>query len=218
MHAQPPVTTSSTPAHPSHTYTSSPPLLPPSAYTQYMAWVHCRRDGIPARLVLETDGKTEDICLWFQHSAVSSDSATDVATHVQQSGKRRRERARRKRRREERRRESEEGVSSPAASTYDVTVMTATVPSVSPQEALPLTDTPSPSLVNIPSARAHVLKARPLPIKRVKASLTASRASKRAAVLAKKRGTVMTARRSTSLPREADEDEATAMETLRDAE
>ena len=70
---------------------SSPPLPPPSAYTQYVAWVHCRREGIPARLVLETDGRTEDICLWFRSTATGGISAADVATHAQYSGKKRQE-------------------------------------------------------------------------------------------------------------------------------
>jgi hypothetical protein len=72
-------------ARPIITYadTSSAPLPLPSAHTQYLAWVACRRDGVPARLVLETDGATEEVSLWFGSAA-----AADVATHAPTSGKR----------------------------------------------------------------------------------------------------------------------------------
>jgi len=84
----------STPARPAHTYAGS--LPPPSAHSQYMAWVRCRRWGIPAKLVLETDGCTEEVTLWFHSTAAGGDSsAANTAAHAHPSGKRRRERARR---------------------------------------------------------------------------------------------------------------------------
>jgi len=56
----PPVSSHSTPARPA--YVSTPPV--PSAHTQFMAWLSCRRAGIPARLVLETDGTAEEFSFW----------------------------------------------------------------------------------------------------------------------------------------------------------
>jgi len=209
-----PAASNSTPASPS-TNTGSNPLPPPSAYSQYMAWVRCRREGIPARLVLETDGTTEDVCLWFRPTAIGGNSAANVPTHAWHSGKRRRERARRVRRQEERRREAEERCQPPAVPTPGVAAMTATVPSFSPRDAPPPTETLFPQSTKTLPARAHMLRVRPLPTKQAKAVLTASRASKRAAVLAKKRGTV---RRSTSSSREADEYDAPALDNLREAE
>jgi len=204
----------STPAGHTQTYTDtgSNPLPPPSAHSQYLAWVCCRREGIPARLVLETDGVIEDVCLWFRPFAVG---ATDVNAHTPPSGKRRRERARRIRRREERRKETEENQLPSNTPTTGEATTAATIPSTLPPDMLPSSGTPplpetTPTSTDTPAARAHVYKARPLPAKKVKTALTASRASKRAAVLARKRGTAAV-RRSTSAP----DDDASTPERLR---
>ena len=147
---------------------------------------------MPARLVLETDGDTEEVCLWFRPTATK----TDVATHRPTSGKRRRERARRRRRRAERRREADKNRPPSDTSTTGVAMGVETIPPASPQEASPSTGTDpiEPALLRPSSAtltaRAHVYKARPLALKRNKAARTATRVSQRAAVLAKKRGAV----------------------------
>ena len=212
--AQQPAANSSTPTHPpGPTNSGSTPFSPPSAYSQYMAWVSCRREGIPARLVLETDGASEEICFWFRRSADGGGYASRDAAHPPpHTGKRRRERARRRRRREERRRGAEEG---------QLSSCTATLSSPPPPDVLPSTGNPATLLVKTatacppttPVVRPNVLRPRPLPTKRAKAVLTASRASKRAAVLAKKRGS--TASRSTPSPEKVNEDEA-APEILRE--
>jgi len=44
----------------------APCPAPPSASTQFEAWLLCRKKGIPAKLVLETDGDSEEISLWFR--------------------------------------------------------------------------------------------------------------------------------------------------------
>ena len=106
--AKPPVNNST----PTHTIFSSTPTGAgasslPSAHSQFLARENCRRRGVPARLVLDTDGVTEEVSLWFRAGAnVGGSTAAShaAAAHVV-SGKRRRERARRRRRREERRRE-----------------------------------------------------------------------------------------------------------------
>jgi len=171
-----------------------------------MAWVRCRRGGIPARLVLDTDGITKEITLWFRASAAGGESATaNVAAHANapQSGKRRRERARRARRRDEKKREAEGRCWPPATPTSGVAAMAAAAPSPPPSEALPPADTAfnEPILQGVPAVRDHArtLRARPLPMKRVKAAFTATRASQRAAVIAKRRGQAAS-RRSTSPP------------------
>ena len=187
--ARPPTAYSSTPTHPAHsnTYTGSPqpPLHPPCAHSQYLAWVRCRRAGIPARLVLETDGCTEDVTLWFRPSAVGGGEpvSTDTQAHALHSGKRRRERARRARRREERR-EARERCLPPATPTTGKAAKMAEAPSPSPQEEPP----PEPPTSAASTIRARGCKARPLIVKKAKAALAASRASQRAAALAKRRG------------------------------
>ena len=125
----------STPARPAHTYTGSPP----TAHSQYMAWVRCRRGGIPAKLVLDTDGCTEEVTLWFRSTAAGGkSSAADTAAHTNApahvSGKRRRERARRARRREERRREAAGRRPPPATPTPGMAATTATIPLPPPPE------------------------------------------------------------------------------------
>ena len=195
-HAQPPAADcNSTPARPIYTSIGSIPLPLPSTHSQYLAWVSCRREGLPARLVLETDGHTEEVCLWFR-PAVNSNinggcSAADIATHKPPSGKRRREHARRRRRREERRREAEENRSPSDTPIPGVATAAEIILSTSPPAASPSPENIQPSSAT-PSARVQVYKARPLAMKRAKAVLTASRASRRAAVLSKKRGTAET--------------------------
>ena len=207
---------SSTPAHSIYTNTdvgsSFPPL--PSAYSQYLAWVRCRMEGIPARLVLDTDGATEEVSFWFRPNANGGSSA---AAHVNQSGKRRRERARRVRRREERRKEAEERCLPPAMPSSGVAGMTAAALSSSPPDEPPSTEIPFPGNKQTPPVRAHVLRPRTLPTKQAKAALIASRATKRAAVLAKRRGTTKVCR-STSSPRDTNDDDAAIPESLREAE
>ena len=57
--------THSTPAPPPrHVPTSHTPS--PTASTQFEAWLRCRKEGCPARLVLETDGVSEEVSLWFR--------------------------------------------------------------------------------------------------------------------------------------------------------
>jgi hypothetical protein len=220
--AKPPAADSnSSSARPIYTYTDtgSSPLPLPSAHSQYLAWVSCRRDGVPARLVLETDGVTEEICLWFRPVVNSNGGrpAADAATHAPTSGKRRRERARRRRRREERRGEADKNCTPSYTSTAGVATAAATGPPALPQEASlsPGHDTtetditePTLPLSATLTVRAHVYKARPLALKRTKAALTATRASQRAAVLAKKRGTAATQRSaSKSTPEKLRDDE-----------
>ena len=52
------------------TPTPSPPLAPlsPSATSQFEAWLRCRKEGYPAKLVLETDGVSEEVSLWFRRT------------------------------------------------------------------------------------------------------------------------------------------------------
>ena len=210
--AQQHAASSSTPAHPP-TYTGSLPLPPPCAYSQYMAWVACRREGIPARLVMETDGVKEEISLWFQRSVNGGVAAADEAACNQHTGKRRRERARRRRRQEERRKEAEEGPKPTATPTHSMTTRTGTESSASPPALSQSSVAPATPTSNVRGAR--VLRPRPLPTKRAKAALTAARASQRAAVLAKKRGAIIC--RSTSPPEEpSKEDEAP--ENLRESD
>jgi len=159
-----------------------PPFPPPCAHSQY-GMVHCRRGGLPAKRVLETDGITEEFSLWFRTTA-AGDATTQA--HAHHSGKRRREQARRARRRVERRREAP-----PAMPTTGMAATMATVPLPPPPELLPSTA--------ISITHAHVYKARPLALKKTKVAMTASRSSQRAAVLAKKRGTSAT-RLSSSTP------------------
>ena len=40
-----------------------------SATSQFEAWLRCRQEGWPAKLVLETDGDSEEVCLWFRRTA-----------------------------------------------------------------------------------------------------------------------------------------------------
>ena len=143
---------------------------------------------MPARLVLETDGDKEEVCLWFRPTV----NKTEVATHAPMLGKRRRERARRRRRREERRREADQIRHPSDMPTIGVATVAATVQSASPQEESlsPGTDLPptKPTLPSSPSstARAHVYKARLLALKRTKAALTTTRASQRSAALSRR--------------------------------
>jgi len=180
--AKPPVNNST----PTRTIFSSTPAGAgasslPSAHSQFLAWENCRRRGVPARLVLDTDGVTEEVSLWFRAGAnVGGSTAAShaAAAHVV-SGKRRRERARRRRRREERRREAEENLLPPGPPTAGGNTEAPDTPPAPPRE-------PSPSIVSTVRARGY--KARPLVVKRAKAALAASRASQRAAALAKRRG------------------------------
>ena len=195
-HARPPATSSCTPAQASNTNTGSSPLPLPSAHSQYLAWARCRSEGVAARLVLETDGASEEVSLWFRRAANGGDSAADVISHAPHSGKRRRERARRARRREERRRVEADVCPPPAAPVQGAAATTADIP------LSPHLDTPPPTstwttlpetttrIATAPPSRAYALRTRPKPSKPAKTTLIASRARRRAAVLAKKRGAV----------------------------
>jgi hypothetical protein len=46
----------------------APCTSPPSAASQFEAWLHCKEMGIPAKLVLETDRGSEEVSLWFRRS------------------------------------------------------------------------------------------------------------------------------------------------------
>ena len=189
--AQPPTACSSTPTRPANTNTHSgrpsPTLPPPCAHSQYVAWVHCRRVGIAARLVLDFDGCTEEVTLWSRPSTAGGDSVPDANTathaHSHHSGKRRRERARRARRREERR-EARGRCSPPVTPTTGEAAKTAIAPTPPP----PVEPPPEPLTSATSTVRARGCKARPLIVKKAKAALAASRASQRAAALAKRRG------------------------------
>jgi len=135
-------------------------------------------------LVLETDGATEEVTFWFKAGAnVGGPAATHAAAAHVASGKRRRERARRRRRREERRREAEGNLLPPGPPTAGGNTAVVDSPPAPPREASPSTAT---------TVRARGYKARPLVVKRTKAALAASRASQRAAALAKRRGAAAT--------------------------
>jgi hypothetical protein len=174
----------------------------PSAHSQFLAWECCRRRGIPARLVLDTDGATEEVSFWFR-SGANVGGPTNVATHVAPthvaSGKRRRERARRRRRREERRREAEGNLPPPGTPKAGVGTGAACTPPAPPRESSP---TPSESTrvpaSALPTMRARCHKARPLVLKKAKAALAASRASQRAATLAKRRGAAVSRQSASS--------------------
>jgi len=46
-----------------------------SATSQFEAWLRCRQEGCPAKLVLETDGDSEEVCLWFRRTACAPTEA-----------------------------------------------------------------------------------------------------------------------------------------------
>ena len=152
-----------------------------------MAWVRCRREGLPAKLVLETDGSHEEVHLWFRRAVTRGEPAAAADNRQQQSGKRRRERARRTRRREERRRGERDAPTTP-------------VNGVPAAEIPPPPLQPTPSSVNtstpLNNTKHHTPPTKPA-TRKSRAALVATRASKRAAVLAKRRGT---ARHSISPP------------------
>ena len=136
LSAQEPTASSSTPARP-HSRIGS--LPPPNAFTQYMMWARCRREGIPARLVLDTDGVTEEICLWFRLSAASNigGGAADNVADPKQTGKRRRERARRRRRQEGERGHSPTAMPTPGVATGAATASFPSTLAVSPPTMAP---------------------------------------------------------------------------------
>ena len=127
-------------------------------------------------------GTSEEVCLWFWPTASGGDTAHAAGAHVHHSSKRRRECARRRRRREEERRKDEDRCPPPATPTSGVAAM-AMAPLASPPTEPPPTEMlPEPNLPDLPSsatsaARAHVFKAQLLALMRVKAALTATRAS-----------------------------------------
>ncbi len=108
----PPANSRSIPAH-------SIPLSLPSAHAQFRAWLSCRKAGLPARLVLETDGTTEEISFWFRPSTNGIGLAPREAVPNQQPVRRRGKR--RRRRRAERSKGSPATMAAASASDSEVT-------------------------------------------------------------------------------------------------
>ena len=88
-----------TPPGPTPRHVGASPSSSPSASTQFEAWLRCREEGYPARLVLETDGVSEEVNLWFRKATALS-SACTAGNKVAPSRRRRKrpERDRRRRR------------------------------------------------------------------------------------------------------------------------
>ena len=80
---------------PAPTHHTPRPRSSPSAASQFEAWLRCRKEGFPAKLVLETDGVNEEVSLWFRCTARAP---TEAAPR-----RRRRKRPERDRRRRQRR-------------------------------------------------------------------------------------------------------------------
>jgi len=78
------------PHHPSHS---------PSATSQFEAWLRCREEGIPAKLVLETDGTNEEVSLSFMRTA-----RAPTAAHLRRRRRRPERDKKRRQQRAERRR------------------------------------------------------------------------------------------------------------------
>jgi len=124
----PPSGTHSTPARPAHA--SPPPSHLPSSHTQFMAWLSCRRAGIPARLILETDGVAEEISFWFRPSQ-NGDRSAAPSQHPPRRGRTKR------RRRAKRRRVNRFGQASLTPSSQVCPVATAVAPATFPEVTAP---------------------------------------------------------------------------------
>jgi len=88
------------------------PTPSPSASSQFEAWLRCRKEGYPAKLVLETDGVCEEVSLWFRKGNVERTTAEEAAP-----SRRRRKRPERGRRRKQRREELRRAAQSTAPPT-----------------------------------------------------------------------------------------------------
>jgi len=75
------------------------PRLSPCATTQFETWLRCRKEGYPAKLVLETDGTSEEVSLWFRRTARAPTEAPPSETAPPRRRRRRpgRDRVRRQR-------------------------------------------------------------------------------------------------------------------------
>ena len=86
----------STPAAPppptQHTPSTS---TSPNATSQFEAWLRCRKEGVPARLVLETDGVSEEVCLWVRRTARAPTEATPPRRRRRRPGRDKERRQRR---------------------------------------------------------------------------------------------------------------------------
>ena len=95
-----------------------------------MAWLSCRRAGIPARLILETDGVAEEISFWFRPSQ-NGDRSAAPSQHPPRRGRTKR------RRRAKRRRVNRFGQASPIPSSQVCPVATAVAPASFPEVTAP---------------------------------------------------------------------------------
>ena len=145
-HSRRVVNSCSIPAHPSHTPSSSP-LPSPSALDQFRAWLQCRKEGFPAKLVLETDGVEEEVHFWYRPTARATTTPTQPSKRMRRrSRERRRRKARAQRRKEAWSREGPQ----PAPGPTDPAVVGA-VPSLS--GASPVAGPGSPPVVEPPAKR-----------------------------------------------------------------
>ena len=88
---------------PSAVHSTPPPhhaLRPspsPSAISQFEAWLRCREEGCPAKLVLETDWDSEEVSFWFRRTVCACTEAapTDAGPPRGRQHKPGRERVRR---------------------------------------------------------------------------------------------------------------------------
>ena len=72
----------------------APRPSPPSATTQFESWLLCRREGIPAKLVLETDGVSEEVSLWFRRTPCAPTEPPPPRRRRHRPGRHRRRRLR----------------------------------------------------------------------------------------------------------------------------
>ena len=137
--------THSTPAPPRRVRTSPTPA--PSAHTQFEAWLRCREEGHPAKLVLETDGVSEEVNLWFRRPTASTvHTACDKGTPSQRRRIRPERERRRRRLRAERRKAARYNL---PPTSVEATARTANVP-VPQAECL---GDPAPSAGSPPAKR-----------------------------------------------------------------
>jgi len=107
----------------------APRTAPPSATTQFESWLLCRRDGIPAKLVLETDGESEEVTLWFRRAPCAPTQPPPP--------RRRRQRPRRNRERRKREAEGQKTAPAPAAAETAVVAAAASEIGASPPSGSP---------------------------------------------------------------------------------
>jgi hypothetical protein len=85
-------TTAAPPPPTQHTLSTS---TSPNATSQFEAWLRCRKEGVPARLVLETDGVSEEVCLWVRRTARAPTEATPPRRRRRRPGRDKERRQRR---------------------------------------------------------------------------------------------------------------------------